>query len=306
MQGFVTIATGNERYFRMAANLLKSYRLSTKEPKPFCIIADKKNHYTELFDDVIVIENVTRSYLDKFLLIPYAPYDETIFIDADCLAYCDLNSLFPVFSDASDFSCFGGVYPLGSEEGWFTDERLGKYKNKISYIVGLHGGIYFIRKSEKLNDLYQTALDIAGEFEKYSFRWFRSPADEPIYAMAMAVCNFKPIPEDLKYFAWLIGVKIDKVDFFSRNLAYHTLDGSGNVAEAGWMLHFGHAMTVRPLYCIESAKINYEYVYHKKWNLPQSIVYQTTGCLFGVIDFCAIAFRKICREVKRRFMHKSE
>ena len=94
-KGFLTIATGREEYYRIASNLLRSYRMFCKTPLPFAILADKENTYTEGFDDVIIFpERANNSYLDKLSLGEYLPYDINIFIDADCLAYGDLNQLF--------------------------------------------------------------------------------------------------------------------------------------------------------------------------------------------------------------------
>ena len=45
-KGFVTIATGQERYYKLARNLLHSYRLFAKDPFPFAIISDRENEYT--------------------------------------------------------------------------------------------------------------------------------------------------------------------------------------------------------------------------------------------------------------------
>ena len=65
-RGFITIATGNEEYFCLAANLLKSYRYFAKERLPFGILCDHRNKYTALFDDVIIFpEGACNSYLDK-------------------------------------------------------------------------------------------------------------------------------------------------------------------------------------------------------------------------------------------------
>ncbi|HBM98436.1 MAG TPA: hypothetical protein DD413_03330 [Ruminococcus sp.] len=109
---------------------------------PFAILCDRKNSYTEEFDDVIIFENgATNSYLDKLSLGEYLPYDTTIFIDADCLAYGDLNQLFDYFKNVDDFSCFGRVLSLDDKTGWFEYQNLGSLKEKVSYVVGLHGGI---------------------------------------------------------------------------------------------------------------------------------------------------------------------
>ena len=70
-KGFVTIATGDERYFELACNLLHSYKHFSKNPYPFAILTDKNNKYTEEFDDVIVLEDTTSSYMDKLKLLLY-------------------------------------------------------------------------------------------------------------------------------------------------------------------------------------------------------------------------------------------
>ena len=82
---------GKERYFKLAKNLLYSYRKFASVKYPFAIICDKINHYTEEFDEVILLKKAYCNYLDKLQLYDYLPYDETIFIDADSLAYGDLD-----------------------------------------------------------------------------------------------------------------------------------------------------------------------------------------------------------------------
>lgn len=91
--GFLTIATGDEKYYKMAANLLQSYRYFSKPPLPFAILADRENEYTAKFDDVMLLENAHCNYLDKLSMLESLPYDVNIFIDADCIAYGDLNKL---------------------------------------------------------------------------------------------------------------------------------------------------------------------------------------------------------------------
>lgn len=137
---FLTIAMGDEKYYKMATNLLQSYRYFSKSPLPFAILADRENEYTAKFDDVMLLENAHCNYLDKLSMLESLTYDVKIFIDADCIAYGDLNRLFDMFKDADDFSCFGRVLPLNDKTGWFEYENLGELKQKVSYVVGLHGG----------------------------------------------------------------------------------------------------------------------------------------------------------------------
>ena len=68
-KGFITVATGKEEYYQLAANLLRSYHLFCNNPLPFAILADQKNTYTDKFDDVIVFpDGASHSYLDKLSL----------------------------------------------------------------------------------------------------------------------------------------------------------------------------------------------------------------------------------------------
>ena len=139
--GFFTIATGDEQYYKMAHNLLRSYRHFIKNPLPFAILCDRENEYTSGFDDVRIIPNAHRSYLDKLEVFDRLPYDINVFIDSDCIAYGDLNRLFGLFEEADDFCCFGRALPLDDKTGWFEYENLGELRAKVDYVVGLHGGI---------------------------------------------------------------------------------------------------------------------------------------------------------------------
>lgn len=194
-KGFITIATGKEEYYQLAKNLLHSYRYFCKEPLPFAILADRENEFTAEFDDVIIFPNgASNSYLDKLCLAEFAPYDSTIFIDADCLAYGDLNVLFEHFKDADDFSCFGRVLPLDDKTGWFEYENLGELQEKVSYVVGLHGGIYYMRKGETSRKVFEDAKGFIPNYRQYQFRGKFDLGDEPLVALSMAVNNCHPIP----------------------------------------------------------------------------------------------------------------
>ena len=111
-RGFVTIATGDEQYYRIAANLLRSYRFFSASPMPFALICDRENEYSAEFDHTIILKDPVFSYLDKLRLPECIPYDETIFIDSDCLAYRDLNEFWDAFKKAHDFSAFGRTTQL--------------------------------------------------------------------------------------------------------------------------------------------------------------------------------------------------
>ena len=195
-RGFVTIATGNESYYRIARNLLRSYRMNSSRPLPFALIADRENQYTKEFDQVCLLPDAAYSYLDKLRLADMMPFDITIFIDADCLAYGNLNCLFDVFAQADDVSCFGRVLPLDDLTGWFDYNSLRpELQSRISYVVGLHGGIYYLRKGKKSREVFAQARELVKEYDTFQFKGrFTTPGDEPVLALSMALHGCRPIP----------------------------------------------------------------------------------------------------------------
>lgn len=195
-KGFITVATGKEEYYRLAQNLLHSYRYFCDTPLPFAILCDRENEFTTEFDDVLIFRGeAVNSYLDKLKLGENLPYDANIFIDADCLAYGDLNRFFDYFEGADDFSCFGRVLPLEDKTGWFEYENLGELQGKVSYVLGLHGGIYFMRKGDTSRKVFSDAQALIPDYSKFKFKGrFDTPGDEPLIALSMAINHCHPIP----------------------------------------------------------------------------------------------------------------
>lgn len=198
-KGFITVATGNEQYYKIAQNLLRSYRFTTKEPLPFAILCEEENEYTKEFDVVKVYSEATRSYLDKLEMFDLLPFDINIFIDADCLVFNDINRLFDIFENGDDFCCYGRVLPLDDKTGWFEYDNLNDdLKSQIDYVVGLHGGIYYMRRTEKTKKVLDDAKTFSKNYADYKFKGkFQTPGDEPVVALSMAINKCKPITHDL-------------------------------------------------------------------------------------------------------------
>ena len=261
-KGFITIATGDKKYHDMAKTLVKSYKLTSKEPVRFAVVTDDLNDKFEEFDDVVIIKNATRSYMDKIDIMCYSPYDETIFIDSDCIAFNDLNVYWKDFI-GSDFSAYGRVFYEDSEQAWFKISETLKYKKSLNYSIDLHGGIYYFKKGEMVDNIYKTCKDISNDYSSFRFKNFKKPADEPIVALAMAINGVKPIEVINDRFCFLRNTKEIKADFFNRKLSYWF---NNDYSKDGKLIHFGTSRTILPLYQIERRKVDFEWVNKKKWN----------------------------------------
>ena len=253
-RGFVTIATGDERYYQMAWNLVRSYRDNANESMvKFAIIADRKNKYTEEFDDVVVLSNPSFSWMDKMRILDSCPYDENIFIDADCLVYRDITYWWDLFSQCDDFSCYGKVLPLYATDGWFTKDSVPGYN--IHYITHLHGIAYYVRKTEKIEQLKHLCEKIITDYSKLEFKFFNDRiADEPVFALAMAVMNFKPIQKKPDSYCFKPYCTLLETDYSTRRVVFEN-PGEGHV-EGSDIVHWSNGNTQKAQYRFEVDKLN--------------------------------------------------
>ena len=251
MTGFVTLAVGDERYYRLAANLLCSYRLNGNCNAPFAIFADRRNKYTDMFDKVIIMENPTLSYLDKLEMLNMPPYEHNIFIDADCLIYNDVALLLEN-SQLSGVRCYGKAHELTSADGWFLLDDIGEYKDRIKFIPSMHGGIIFFAADDLTQSIYNLALTIASDYQKYRFKYFEKPADEPILALSTAVNNCPPIDWDTEknYLAYCFfpTVKNISMNIRKQHLSYIPNQSSRVCREGTVVLHWQNYNTKKPIY----------------------------------------------------------
>lgn len=193
--GFVTLATGKEQYYQAAVRLLQSYRLHNGKCR-FCIVCDKKNKYTEKFDDVIVLDNCNFDYRDKFQLLNIVPYDKNIFIEPDCLVYNNIDSFWDMFKNATPFSAFG--YNNADLSFWF--ENIDRIKDSfgIDEIPIFNPGYLYIEKCDLCKKIYNDSLRISqkiindfSEQEEPKIFHNGNLRDDPILCLVMELNNCK-------------------------------------------------------------------------------------------------------------------
>lgn len=284
-RGFVTVATGDDRYYQMAWNLMRSYRDNARDTiDNFAVIADRENKYTVDFDDVVVLSNPSFSWMDKMRILDSCPYDENIFIDADCLAYRDITYWFDLFSNGDDFSCYGKALPMDANDGWFKKESVPGYD--IHFITHLHGIAYYVRKTEKIREFKLLCEKIIQDYPKLHFKSFNNRiADEPIIALAMAVMDFKPVEKEPDSYCFKPYCTLLETDYTTRSVVFEN-PGEGHVVGSD-IVHWGNDNTRKAQYRFEVDKLNvsvnhkqsgfyYELMYKKKLKLK---VHKIHDCL---------------------------
>ncbi len=260
-KGFVTIATGNDSFIKLAIHLKQSYDFQGQSIKyPWAIITDKENKLLNIFDRIIILKDATQSYLDKIKMLSIPPWDENIFIDADCLIYGDISFLFSVFP-------FKGVKHIGYKKelsekgGWFEINDIGDYKNQISFKIHSHGGIIFFNNDSITHEIFKTSLDISNHWYDYKFYQFKKPADEPIIALSMCIHNCEPIPWQLEKIICFYRVQkmIQQINICKGLLTYKN-KWNNRICENVPVMHWGNEETKKYLYKSEIIRL-----YHLKY-----------------------------------------
>jgi hypothetical protein len=277
MKGFITIATGRDKYYIMAHNLLLSYRYHAKVRVPFAILCDRHNEWTNDFDQVVIIDNPLRSFMDKMRIFDLSPFDETIFIEADCLIYRDLYALWDIFKDSPDLGVLGDIFPLDSDDGWWKLENLGELKDKVDYKMDCQGGVLYVRNTGKgLPAFLETCRYIRSHYQDYRFRIFETvPQDETILTLASAVHHYRPVKRWVEVFAFYPETRFHHLDMCSGTLDYEWTRFPGTRYQNSFLIHFGTAHVLNGwIYNREAFKLRKKPLQFSDW-----------------VDFCMIWLR---------------
>ena len=185
----MTLAYGPQRFVEQARSLAHSLQLHAPH-LPRTLVTDSVDPTTlNLFTEVIAYRPEYGSGVrQKIFLDQYSPYDETLFIDSDCLVLGNLDSFWTAFAGQS-FGVPGFRYlEKGSLDPYLdVDHVLEAFG--VKRLPKFNGGTYYFTRSAQTTDFFKTARNILDNFSFFRLSEFRrnGPADEAIYSLAMAV-----------------------------------------------------------------------------------------------------------------------
>jgi len=188
-RGVLTLAFGASKFIEMAKSLGRSLQLH--DPLlPRAVVTDSsdpglKNLYTEI---IPYHPEYGTNVRQKVMLDRYSPYQETLFVDSDCLAVRGLDSFWQAFQ-SSEFGACGGRTLRSGEVDIYLDVEFFLRHFNLESLAKFNGGIYYFKKSPSALAVFETARDIMFRFENNGFKSFRGdgPCDEAIYSVAMAI-----------------------------------------------------------------------------------------------------------------------
>lgn len=249
-QGYLTLATGDRRFFDAAVNVALSVRLNDAK-RPISLLCDDPAKLSEqeknCFDRIIVALPGTLGVgcSGKLDVPGFLPYEETVFLDSDCLIIKqDMDRHWDLFST----QCFNVAGAKVTEGSWYNFEiadvctTLG-----LDYLVHMNSGVMYFRKGEELERFQKIVQDLRENAHDILFVQHRDMndqiADEPIWSAAMARMEMEPVQYDADD-DWVMvttymsrQVHFDPISHESeleKSEGYHLLD---RFISKGWVKH---------------------------------------------------------------------
>jgi hypothetical protein len=225
MQGYISLATGSSHYLELAVNLAIS--LKHNDPsRPFGLVTDLDmqipEKYREVIDEVVRLPTAPGFHgcLNKLRLGDRSPFEETMFVDSDCLLVKeDMDRHWDKFRSPG-FSIAGDEVTSGC---WYSFEISDVLATlRIPSMVKLNSGVFYFRTGEQTDQFFATALDLVARHSALLGTYHRNKlqiADEPFIGAAMGVLGKKPLrytPEEGSIMITTVNPRDQRFDVLDR------------------------------------------------------------------------------------------
>jgi hypothetical protein len=194
----LTVATGKPVFWAMAVELARSFYFWNRgNDLSFFVLTDLDEPIPcavrGLQKIPVSYGSLGTGFSAKLHLDRFAPADQTLFVDADCLCIRPLDFVFDRFA-GRDVSVVGGTIAEGE---WFGDVARVCRELEVPAIPKFNGGVYYIEPGVKASAVYQRARDLLPKYDALGLVRLRgAPNDELLMAIAMAQEDCWGIPED--------------------------------------------------------------------------------------------------------------
>ena len=195
----ITLATTKMVYVEMAFVLARSFVFWNRDAGiPFYIVTDLEFETPrELRDHVQIIRKPAGAlgvgFSTKLHLDELAPADQTLFIDADCMVFGPLSSIFDRFA-GRPISVLGFAMTAG--RFWCTVEDVLKRIGRPA-LYSFNGGIYYVEPGSVATAVYARARELEAAYDDWGLVRLRGrPNDEILMSIAMAEADLTPLEDD--------------------------------------------------------------------------------------------------------------
>lgn len=150
-RGYLTLATGRRAFLEMAADMALSLREHTE--LPVGVVTDRtlaevaRERFVPAFDAVTVLDDrFLEGRLRKYGVASASPFEEAVFVDADCIVLGSLDHLFGAL-DEHDVAMLGELLTYDDDENHhgFSTRRLMKRFGLERYLK-TNSGLFAFRR----------------------------------------------------------------------------------------------------------------------------------------------------------------
>ena len=193
-RGVLTLAYGDRRFVEQARSLGHSLQLHAPGVSRALVTDSQDPSLRELFTIIPYRPEFGSGVRQKLYLDVYSPYEETLFIDSDCLVLGDLSSFWKSFA-GHVFSVPGFRYLEKGMVDPYLDVDHVLATLQLTRLPKFNGGVYYFNRSAAATRFFETARKLLDDWSTLNFKEFRNngPADEAIYSVAMAVEGCEPV-----------------------------------------------------------------------------------------------------------------
>jgi hypothetical protein len=193
-RGVLTLAFGKPRFIEQVKSLGRSMQLHAPRTETAIVTDSKDPELKELFTQVIPYRpEFGSSVRQKLHLNLYTPFDQTLFVDSDCLLLGNLERFWTAFAGQA-FGVPGFEFVQRGETDPYLDVDFALDHFGLEQLPKFNGGTYYFDSSDKAAHFFATARELLANWKELRFAEFRrdGPADEPIISVAMAIHGLGP------------------------------------------------------------------------------------------------------------------
>jgi hypothetical protein len=131
----------------------------------------------------------------KLYIDEYLQTENTLFIDSDCLCYSNLDEIFDKCQ--GDVIVAGNIVPaadwVGTDQAQTIKDHFG-----LTRLIRFNGGLYFIKNTAVAKQIFNTARNIAKDYDNYGFQRIKNKwiNEEAPLSIAMMLKNQNPIADN--------------------------------------------------------------------------------------------------------------
>lgn len=195
-RGVLVMGYGPKKFVHMAKVLGRSLKLHC-DHLPRAVVTDSDDpELRKLFPIQVPFRpEWGTGFMQKTFLNDYSPFEETLYIDSDCLVVRPFEQVWDMFKG----SPFGVVSVPQTEGDCAFHPRVEELLRKLERpsLPIFNGGLYYFRNAPESDAIFKTAREVMRDFDNWGLKRLGTALnDEAAFAVSLAKHRVPTVPDD--------------------------------------------------------------------------------------------------------------